>query len=400
LRKGLKMLNNFKNSALFFALVVCVLLFSCSSGDIIRTARIAVAGDGAAAGRLAAEKAAAYAVHPGRIGEDLRRVKDLIDRFRSRVGGVWGSDDTREPSPSEYVKYTQNYLCRASVDFNRGVVAVETVDEEHPLESLKNAVVTTVLTPEDPRAVDLYSDSEIRLGGEPFLLGLVKDFDGMNIRWPWRAERFADEVLRRRLERRVGSVEGGKRVVHFVTIDMTPDYRDVRAMKYRHLVERYAGEFGISRSLVYAVMKTESSFNPYAVSRSQALGLMQVMPSTAGRDVYSVLNGKDGIPSRDFLFLPDNNIRYGTAYLNILRTRYLKDIENELSLEYCVIAAYNAGAGEVLRTFDGDRNRAAAIINSMPPLDVYEHIRNTIPKEETRRYIVKVLNAKKDFVKF
>ncbi|HET58170.1 MAG TPA: DUF3393 domain-containing protein, partial [Deltaproteobacteria bacterium] len=92
-----------KNSALFFALVICVLLLSCSSSDVIRTARIAVTGDGAAAGRLAAEKAAAYAVHPGRIGEDLRRVKDLIDRFRSRVGGVWGSDDAREPSSHEYV---------------------------------------------------------------------------------------------------------------------------------------------------------------------------------------------------------------------------------------------------------------------------------------------------------
>lgn len=381
-------------------LAVLLLVAACSSGEVLRAARIAATGDAAGAGRMAAERAARYALEPEAIGADLRRVKTVLDRFRDRVDGVWGPEEAREPSPLEYVKYTQNYLSRASVNFNRGIITVETIDEANPLESLKNAIVTTVLTPDDPRAVDLYSDGEIRLGGEPFLLGLVKDFDGHDIRWHWRAERFAQELMRRNMERRTVTREGHDRTISFVTFAMVPNHQDVRARKYRALVERYADEFGISRSLVYAVMKTESSFNPHAVSRSQALGLMQVMQSTAGRDVYRMLNGRDGIPSREFLLEPANNIRYGVAYLNILWNRYLVDVENELSREYCIIAAYNAGAGEVLRTFHDDRSRAPAVINSMPPLDVFNRIKNDIAKEEARQYILRVLSAKRDFVNF
>ena len=382
------------------AFAALALLCACSSSEIIRAARVAATGDSAAAGRMAAEKAAVYAAHPQKVGEDLRKVQAVIDRFRNRAGGVWGEEDVKEPSPFEYVKYTQNYLSRAAVDFNRGMIMVETLDQDKPLDSLKNAIVTTILTPEDPRAVDLYSDSEVPLGGAPFLLGLVKDFDGEAIRWPWRAERFADRLIATNLQKRPGTIRNDNRTVYYVAITMVPDHQDVRAAKYRHLVERYADRFGISRALVYAVMKTESSFNPYAVSPSQALGLMQVMPSTAGRDVYRMLNGRDGEPTREYLLDPENNVRYGIAYLHILWNRYLADIENELSREYCTIAAYNAGAGEVLRTFDQDRNRAHHIINSMPPLDVFNRIKNGIPKEEARLYIVRVLNAKRDFVNF
>ncbi|MDD5475400.1 MAG: murein transglycosylase domain-containing protein [Syntrophales bacterium] len=390
----------FKPSKILILLAVLVLLFACSSGEIARVARVAATGDSAAAGRMAAERAARYALQPEKIGEDLRRVQAVLDRFRRSVDSVWGKEDSRESSQVEYVKYTQNYLSRASVDFNLGIITVETIDQENPLTSLRNAVVTTILTPDDPRAVDLYSAGEVPLGGEPFLLGLVKDFDGHDIRWSWRAERFADLFIQNHLNRRTGAHEGGDRIIHYVTINMVPNHRDIRARKYQSLVERYADEFSISRTLVYAIMRTESSFNPYAVSRSQALGLMQVMPSTAGRDVYRMLNGQDGIPSREFLMNPENNIRYGVAYLNILWNRYLNDIKDELSREYCTIAAYNAGAGAVLLTFDKDRNRAPSVINGMPPLDVFNRIKNEIPKEEARQYIVRVLNAKRDFVNF
>lgn len=392
--------NHIKGILGGLAILAWVAFVSCSPGEIIRAARVVASGDGGSAGRLAAEKAVEYVSHPDKISEDLRRIQAAIDLFRKLAGDRWGKDDVREPTPYEYVKYTQNYLSRAVVDFNTGIIAVETVDQEKPLVSLKNAIVTTVLTPHDPRAVDLYSDSEVVLGGEPFLLGLVKDFDGRDIRWPWRAERFADRLIERNLRQRPSLSEDGDRTVYFVTIEMVADHQDVRAAKYRPLVEKYSREFGQSRTLVYAVIKTESNFNPYAVSRSQALGLMQVMPSTAGRDVYRMLNGRDGIPSRDYLLDPTNNVKYGTAYLHILCNRYLDGIENELSREYCTIAAYNAGAGEVLRTFDSDKNRATAVINSMPPLEVYNRLKNDIAKEEARQYIVKVINAKRDFVNF
>jgi len=381
-------------------ILTCLVLIACAPAEIVQVARSAVTGDAASAGRLVARKAVRYALAPERLNRDLERMQKVIDAFRKAVGEGWGKDEAREPSPREYVKYIQNYRSRATVDFTHGLITVETIDETAPLASLKKAIVTTLLTPDDPRAVDLYSARSVTLGETPFLLGEVKDFDGEDIRWAWRAERFADGLIKRNLTQRTVTVEKANRTVYRVTIPMVTDHQDVRIRKYRPLVERYAAAYMLDRNLVYAIINTESGFNPYAISRSQALGLMQIMPSTAGRDIHRLLEGLDGIPSREFLLNAAHNIEYGCAYLRILISRHLKGIDDPLSLEYCTIAAYNAGAGEVLRTFDADRNRAPLVINGLAPLEVYTRITDEIPKEEARRYLSKVLNAKKDFVNF
>ena len=136
------------------------------------------------------------------------------------------------------------------------------------------------------------------------------------------------------------------------------------------------------------------------MSHAPAFGLMQVVPATAGQDVYRFLYHADGLPSREDLLNPEDNIRYGTAYLHLLQDRYLGEIKDPVSREYCVIAAYNAGAGAVLRTFDPDRDRAPDRINRMPPLDVLAVLRTELPSDEGRRYLVKVMDAKRDFVNF
>jgi membrane-bound lytic murein transglycosylase C len=244
--------------------------------------------------------------------------------------------------------------------------------------------------------VDLYSAKTVKLGDTPFLLGEVKDADGHDIRWEWRAGRYADQLIANGLKTR--KVRG--KTARSVTFDMVKDHLNVRAAKYRELVRTTADRFEISRNLVYAIMKVESDFNPFAVSAASAVGLMQVVPSTAGSDVYRFLHGKTGQPSRRDLFEPPTNIAYGTAYLHLLDSRFLDAIENPVSREYCVIAGYNGGAGGVLKTFDGDRDRAARKINAMPPAEVYAALRKGLPFAETRRYLGKVLEAKKQFVNF
>ncbi len=376
-----------------------MIVIACTAGEVATVARVASTGSPSSVKRMAVEKAVRYAVRPESISRDVRRFKSMIGRFRKAIANVWGKKETRESSPSEYVKYTQNYRSRATVDFDRGVITVETIAEKDPLKNLKNAIVTTLLTPNDPRAVDLYSDSEVTLGKEPFLLGEIKDVDSQDIRWAWRAERFAEQRIEKDLKTRAFSDEGESHLVRFVEMQMVSDHLEIRAGKYKALVDRYAKEYSLSGNLVYAIIKTESNFNPYAVSSAPAFGLMQIVSSTAGSDVHRLLN-KRGVPSREFLFDPENNIRYGCAYLYILSSRYLKDIENPITKEYCIIAAYNAGAGEVLRTLDSNRYQAPDRINMMEPLDVFETIRTQIPKEEARRYLVKVVNAKKEFVNY
>ncbi|WP_425491140.1 lytic transglycosylase domain-containing protein [Luteimonas fraxinea] len=99
---------------------------------------------------------------------------------------------------------------------------------------------------------------------------------------------------------------------------------------YRDEVARAAREFGVDEAIVRAIMHAESAFNPNALSRAGAQGLMQLMPATAAR--FGVVNAFD----------PEQNIRGGVEYLAWL----LKRFNGDLTL---AAAGYNAGEGAVQR---------------------------------------------------
>ena len=96
------------------------------------------------------------------------------------------------------------------------------------------------------------------------------------------------------------------------------------------LIDRAAMESGVAPSLLRAVVQQESAFNPAAVSRAGAAGLMQLMPGTARRF---------GVHDR---FDPAQNLRGGAAYLAWLLRHFNHDID-------LALAAYNAGEGSVRR---------------------------------------------------
>lgn len=200
------------------------------------------------------------------------------------------------------------------------------------------------------------------------------DNTGESIRWEWRASRFADYLLQTRLKSR----SNGPRMIYSITINLVPNHLDKRAHKYIGMVRQASRKYGVDESLILAIMQTESSFNPYAVSHADALGLMQVVQHSAGKDVFRS-QGKSGLPSRSYLFDPVNNIDTGTAYLAMLNNVYLSGITNPTSRRYAVITAYNGGAGSVLRVFSSDKIQAANIINSMTPGDVYQTITSRHP---------------------
>ena len=143
-----------------------------------------------------------------------------------------------------------------------------------------------------------------------------------------------------------------------------------------------------------AVIHSESSFDPKATSPIPAYGLMQIVPTTAGYDVNQIVRKISEPMSSGDLYVPDVNVETGAAYLNILNKRYLKSIENDESRLYCMIAAYNTGAGNVAKAFnaDGARNirKAAKVINKMAPDEVYQHLLHNLPYDETKHYLKKV----------
>lgn len=150
----------------------------------------------------------------------------------------------------------------------------------------------------------------------------------------------------------------------------------------------------VSSALIMAVIHSESSFDPKATSPIPAYGLMQIVPTTAGYDVNQIVRHKSEPMTSGELYTPNINVETGAAYLNILNKRYLKSIENDESRLYCVIAAYNTGAGNVAKAFnaDGARNirKASKIINQMSPDEVYQHLLVNLPYDETKHYLKKV----------
>ncbi|OGW67718.1 MAG: hypothetical protein A3H49_09270 [Nitrospirae bacterium RIFCSPLOWO2_02_FULL_62_14] len=345
-----------------------------------------------------------YARNPVRLIQDLRQAKRDYDALKAALTGkvskTWGKKEVQLPDRTHYVKYTQNYKSRAIVDFDKGEILVETLDATRPQESLRSAIVTTLLTPDDPRAVDLFSDKAVTLTSEkdPYLLGLVQNQEGQSIRTPAEAEQFADYLIKNKSNTRAIKQDGGSKTAHVVTMGMVPNFANKQAEKYRPQVSRFAEEYKVSPNLVFAIIRTESNFNPFAVSGAPAYGLMQLVPTSGGREAYRRAKGSDTTPSREYLFNADNNIELGTALLNVLHYKQFEDVDNTVSREYCVISAYNTGLRNVLRTFSKDMVAAINQINSLEPPAVYEKLRQSLPYEETRSYLVKVTSFRKQFV--
>jgi membrane-bound lytic murein transglycosylase C len=325
--------------------------------------------------------------------KDTNAFDILMGQFAHNIENIWGMNEVLIAGPKDYVKYTDQYQTRSHINFDAGTITIETIAGTDPAAHLRQAIITTLLIGEDPGSADLYSDAnDIQISKEPLLYGQVLDNNGQPIRWEWRAAHFADYLLQTRMKSRTS----GLHVIWSVTMQLVPNHLDKRAHKYLPMVRKASEKYGVEESLILAIMQTESSFNPYAVSNSDALGLMQVVQHSAGVDVFKS-KGKWGKPSRSYLFDPENNIDTGTAYLAILQNSYLGGINNATSRRYAVITAYNGGAGSVLRVFSSDKNQAFNIINSMAPGDVYSTLTTKHPSGESRRYLGKVNTAQKTY---
>jgi membrane-bound lytic murein transglycosylase C len=404
------------SSRAFSILLASLLIFAgCETTDHILTNAERVLGSQTgktvvdiAAGKdpkqILKEHTDAYQRDPEAVIRDLRTLqKDfqtIMAALTGRVRQTWGEKEVKVPEQKKYVKYTQNYMSRAIVDFDSGTIVVETLDDKSPKDSLKNAIVTTLLTPDDPRSVDLFSDKAVTLTSDkqPYLLGLVIDQQGQAIRSPAQAEAFAASILETHTKIRPVDQNGVAKQALIAEIKMVTNFSNRQAEKYRATVTRFAEQYKISSSLVFAVIRTESNFNPFAVSSAPAYGLMQLVPSSGGREAYRKAKGKDTIPSRDYLFDPENNIELGSAYLNVLSFNQLEQIENQVSREYCVISAYNTGPRNVFKAFASDATKAINQINSLQPPAVYDHLRSNLPYQETREYLAKVVTFRKQFV--
>jgi soluble lytic murein transglycosylase-like protein len=145
---------------------------------------------------------------------------------------------------------------------------------------------------------------------------------------------------------KIGECSGSFRNKESVTLKPSREY-------YNELVYIKSNKYNVEPSLVHAMIQVESNWNYKVVSRSGAIGLMQLMPSTArAMDVKDPLN-------------PEENIEGGIKYLRYLLDRFDGDL-------ILAIAAYNAGPTKVRK------------YNGIPPI------------RETRQYVKRVLTIYND----
>ena len=144
--------------------------------------------------------------------------------------------------------------------------------------------------------------------------------------------------------------------------------------------------------MITAIIAIESGGNPNAVSKSNAIGLMQLKASTSGRDVYRRM-GWSGEPTTSELKNPERNISMGAAYLNILETGPLAGIEVPKVLQYALVVSYANRAGPLLRTFSSDLKKAISKINDLDADEFLEHVARNHPAPQAPRYIYKLEQA-------
>lgn len=151
------------------------------------------------------------------------------------------------------------------------------------------------------------------------------------------------------------------------------DVRRVDADRYPQPVIEPDGGFTVERSLVYAIARKETDFNPRARSGAGAYGLMQVMPTTAAE----LANDRIFVSEPERLFEPGVNARMGQAYLN--RVLAMPAINGDLLR---AAASYNAGPGPMVMA-------VRKLGQDADPLLLIE----TIDVPQAREYVEKVVAA-------
>ncbi|MBT7410330.1 MAG: DUF3393 domain-containing protein [Methylococcales bacterium] len=341
------------------------------------------------------------------LDESMERA---YQKFSKAISKSWGSDDTKLPTPKVWVDYDENLSSRRVLDYEQGSLTVEKIiqpgeSEFLALQSMQQMVYSASRdTVKDLAQKDQALNYAKKLASqqgvffqEPYLPSTYKAKPVLQNILP---KKLPKKILPKQVKKTniVGN-DGKKRIKISYKIPFTKGYKQKGAKKYAQEVMKEAKRRKIDPSLVLAIMQTESAFNPRATSPVPAFGLMQLVPRSGAMDAYQYVFRQKRLVEPEYLYSPSNNVELGVAYLKILDSRYLKRITNKQSRLYCVIAAYNTGAGNVAKTFTGKTRikPAAKIINKMTPDEVYNYLRKHLPYEETQRYIVKVTKAKKKY---
>lgn len=329
--------------------------------------------------------------------------------YKAKVQAAWQSE-AELPTRSKFVDYSDDLSQKIVVDYELGEIRIETLVDAN-IEPNPQLVQQTLDRLQQQSVADTLAESELTAGIRTSNENKVLDTFAPNVTAADLASRVVEEEVVA-VPVKTGATStpatsttasntdaevtdaSDKRIKRY-RIRLTDDnIYQRRAQQYAPAIANFSTQFEVPQDLVFAITQTESSFNPLAQSPIPAFGLMQIVPTSAGLDVNRLVFDLPNAPDEQVLFDPDSNIRMGTAYLHLLQTRYLRGITDPVSRQYCVIAAYNTGAGNVASVFHPQGKRqigpALKVINELTPEQVYQRLFTELPYEETRNYLQKV----------
>lgn len=332
----------------------------------------------------------------------VKAEKEAYNKFVKEREAKWGKGNVKESTQKDWVEYSTDGNSRSTVDFEKGEATIEIIQEpgkkvdEAELENRLKALLTNKGKTKD---YDSEVEKAVPLQDKPVLENQVKAPDGNMV----TAKNLDQEVknIVENTKPQVTTIKGTdnkERQVVTIKLELAPDHIRTRAEQYKNEIQKYCQKWDVDPALAYAIMQTESSFNPKAKSYVPAFGLMQIVPASAGADCAQSLKKNFAKPTANYLYEPENNIEMGVHYLYLLKKRYYTNVNSVEKQNLCVIASYNTGAGNVARALRGDTNIKKAIpqINEMSYDNLFKYFeKNLLP--ETQNYIRKVTERMNNF---
>jgi membrane-bound lytic murein transglycosylase C len=334
---------------------------------------------------------------------DFTDYKENLDKefsaYKKELEKYW--DEPKLSTKKEWVSYSEDKKSRLDVDFENDKIVIETVakNEQEAKQALEKRLAYAVsknteeVIESDPLQQRIQKISKplekksLTQDTKPILSTVIFNKEP-NVS---ELKKYTNTIVTS-TPIKVQKSKFDHENVYTMTIALPSDTRLKRSKIYAPDVMKNADRFELPIPLIFAIMHTESDFNPMATSHIPAFGLMQIVPTSAGKDIYQFLYNKKGMPSATYLYNGKNNIEMGSTYLHILYYRYLKEIKNPESRLYCAIAAYNTGAGNIAWAFTRTYSmpKAAPKINAMTPNEVYAHLMRDLRFDEPKHYLKNV----------
>jgi membrane-bound lytic murein transglycosylase C len=308
-----------------------------------------------------------------------------LEAYKKEIQTYW--PDVTISSAHQFIQYDDEYRSKKLIDFKNEIIQMEVIAQNEEEARDRLLLSWNDLMQEDVKSAYAKDQLESKINEElnqhPTVISQEKIIS--DVLSPTQQNEFITALKNQPLEKK----EHNKKTIYTLNLKLPSNAMIKKAQLYSQHVNDYAIKNRINKELIYAIIHSESSFNPMARSHIPAFGLMQIVPQSAGVDTYHFLYGEKRVLNSDYLYNPINNIKLGSTYLHMLNFKYLNSIKDPQSRLYCSIAAYNTGAGNVARSFIGSNNiaRASHKINAMSSSDVYKHLMRHLPYNETKRYL-------------